>query len=88
MITRHKSKILLISLRDPFLDSDRVMPPLGIMSLHSYMLSLGFSSAIENDFDINDMEKYIHKYNNLRLHSALNYDMPMNVYREYFEAAA
>ena len=58
MITRHKSKILLISLRDPFLDSDRVMPPLGIMSLHSYMLSLGFSSAIENDFDINDMEKY------------------------------
>ncbi len=34
------------------------------------------------------IEKYIHKYNNLRLHSALNYDMPMNVYREYFEAAA
>ena len=34
------------------------------------------------------IEKYIHKYNNLRLHSSLNYGTPMNVYREYFEAAA
>jgi radical SAM superfamily enzyme YgiQ (UPF0313 family) len=51
-------RLLLISLRDSFLDSDRVMPPLGIMSLHSYMLSLGFLSYIENDFDLNNMEKY------------------------------
>ncbi len=34
------------------------------------------------------IENYIHKYNNLRLHSSLNYDTPMNVYREYFEAVA
>lgn len=51
-------KLLLISLHDPFLDSDRVMPPIGIMSLQSYMLSLGFFSTIENDFDLNDIEKY------------------------------
>jgi putative transposase len=34
------------------------------------------------------IEKYIHKYNNERLHSALNYSMPMKVYRQYFEMAA
>ena len=51
-------KLLLISLRDPFLDSDRVMPPIGIMSLQSYMLSSGVDSAIENDFDMDNIEKY------------------------------
>ena len=50
--------LLLIVLRDPFLDSDRVMPPLGAMSLQSYMLSCGFDSVLENDFDINTLEKY------------------------------
>ena len=34
------------------------------------------------------IEKYIHKYNNDRLHSALNYSMPMKVYRQYFQMAA
>ncbi|MCL4533336.1 MAG: IS3 family transposase [Deltaproteobacteria bacterium] len=34
------------------------------------------------------IEKYIHKYNNGRLHSALNYSMPMKVYRQYFQMAA
>ena len=52
------AKLLLISLRDPFLDSDRVMPPLGVMSLQSYMLSLGFDSSIENNFDLDSVEKY------------------------------
>ena len=54
-------KLLLISLRDPFLDSDRVMPPIGIMSLQSYMLSLGFDSEIENNFDLDNIDKY-HEY--------------------------
>ncbi|RZD14257.1 MAG: B12-binding domain-containing radical SAM protein [Candidatus Acidulodesulfobacterium ferriphilum] len=54
-------KLLLISLRDPFLDSDRVMPPIGVMSLQSYMLSLGFDSKIENDFDLYNIDKY-HEY--------------------------
>lgn len=53
----HK-KLLLISLHDSFLDSDRVMPPIGIMSLHAYMLSLGIDSTIENDFDIDNIKKY------------------------------
>ena len=34
------------------------------------------------------IEKYINKYNNDRLHSALNYSTPMKVYRQYFEMAA
>ncbi len=51
-------KLLLISLRDTFLDSDRVMPPIGIMSLQSYMLSIGIDSTIENDFDMDNIEKY------------------------------
>ena len=51
-------KLLLISLRDRFLDSDRVMPPIGIMSLQSYITSKGFSCNIENDFDFNNTSKY------------------------------
>ncbi|MBF0439286.1 MAG: B12-binding domain-containing radical SAM protein [Magnetococcales bacterium] len=51
-------RLLLIVLRDPFLDSDRVMPPLGVMSLHALMLACGVDSVIENDFDINNLEKY------------------------------
>jgi radical SAM superfamily enzyme YgiQ (UPF0313 family) len=50
--------LLLISLRDPYLDSDRVMPPLGVMSLYSYLRGCGIAAAIENDFDPSDMEKY------------------------------
>ncbi len=53
-----KSRLLLISLRDPYMDSDRIMPPLGVMSLHSYMLESGFESTIENDFDMRDMGRY------------------------------
>lgn len=53
-----KTKLLLISLRDPFLDNDRVMPPLGIMSLHAYLLQGGIDSTIENNFDVDNLEKY------------------------------
>ncbi len=51
-------RILLVSLRDPFLDSDRVMPPLGIMALHAWMLECGFASTLENQFDFNNIEQY------------------------------
>lgn len=53
-----KPKLLLISLRDPYMDSDRVMPPIGVMSLHSYMLACGVDSVIENDFDLAGIRKY------------------------------
>ena len=54
----NNKRLLLISLRDPFLDSDRVMPPMGIMSLHAFMLESGFDSTIENNFDLDNLEKY------------------------------
>ena len=57
-IKNMKPKLLLVSLRDSYMDSDRVMPPLGVMALHSYMLSRGIESAIENDFDFHDLSKY------------------------------
>lgn len=42
--------------------------------------------------NINDaragINEYMHKYNNARLHSALNYKPPMSVYNEYFRKAA
>ncbi|MBF0444926.1 MAG: B12-binding domain-containing radical SAM protein [Magnetococcales bacterium] len=55
---KNSVKILLVSLRDSFLDSDRVMPPMGVMSLHSLMLDRGIESTIENDFDFDNIEKY------------------------------
>ncbi|MBF0414998.1 MAG: B12-binding domain-containing radical SAM protein [Magnetococcales bacterium] len=55
---RQTPKALLVSLRDPFLDSDRVMPPMGVMALHSYLLNLGIESRLENNFDINNVEQY------------------------------
>jgi len=58
MSNKIKTKLLLISLRDPFLDNDRVMPPLGIMSLHSCVFQSGIDSTIENNFDVDNLEKY------------------------------
>ena len=52
------SRVLLVSLRDSYMDSDRVMPPLGIMALESYMLFCRIDSRIENDFDLHNLEKY------------------------------
>jgi anaerobic magnesium-protoporphyrin IX monomethyl ester cyclase len=54
----HNTKILLVSLRGYFLDSDRVMPPMGIMSLHSLMLNRGIDSTIENKFDYDNIHRY------------------------------
>jgi len=51
-------KLLLVSLHDAYMDSDRVMPPLGVMALQSYMLGCGIDSVIENDFDFNNLSKY------------------------------
>lgn len=56
--SKKKPKLLLVSLHDPYMDSDRVMPPLGIMSLHAYMLACDVNSTIENDFDMTDLSKY------------------------------
>lgn len=55
---KSSNKILLVSLRDGFLDSDRVMPPLGIMSLHSLMLERNIVSKLENNFDFANIDKY------------------------------
>lgn len=43
-------KTLLISQRDPFLDSDRVMPPLGVMSIKGALDIVKAPCEIENDF--------------------------------------
>ncbi|MBF0293889.1 MAG: B12-binding domain-containing radical SAM protein [Magnetococcales bacterium] len=52
--------VLLVSLRDPFMDSDRVMPPLGVMALHAYLLELGIASCLEIDFRFDRLEAYAH----------------------------
>lgn len=51
-------KLLLIALRNPFLDNDRVMPPLGVMSLHSLLIHHGINSELEIDFKTDQMESY------------------------------
>lgn len=52
------NKLALISLRDPYLDNDRVMPPLWIMSLYTYIVSKWVDTVLINDFDLNDIERY------------------------------
>ncbi|MBN1493448.1 MAG: B12-binding domain-containing radical SAM protein [Candidatus Omnitrophica bacterium] len=53
-----RHKILLISLRDPFLDSDRIMPPLGVMSLQAYLMEQHIETDIVNDFKLDDIGRY------------------------------
>ena len=55
--------VLLITLNDPSLDSDRVMPPIGVISLHSYSEDWGFNIDITSDpfkLSIADIRKYTH----------------------------
>ena len=51
-------KVLLISLRSPFLDSDRVFPPLGILYLKGVLDANGIHSVLEDEFDFENSEKY------------------------------
>lgn len=51
---------LIVSLRDPYLDSDRVMPPIGAMSLHSFLLGAGLKATLTNDVERVSLEGYTH----------------------------
>jgi len=52
------NKVLLVSLRSPFLDSDRVMPHLSILYLKSVLDQAGVECQIEDAFDFDNLEKY------------------------------
>lgn len=41
--------VLLVALRSPFMDSDRVFPPLGILYLKSFLLQFNYQVDIEDD---------------------------------------
>ncbi len=56
-----KKKVLLISLRSPFLDSDRVYPPLGLLYLATYVGQSGHEVDIEDAFE-NPQEQIIKDY--------------------------
>jgi dTDP-4-dehydrorhamnose reductase len=45
-----KKKVLLISLRSPFLDNDRIYPPLGLLYLATYINNAGHEVDIEDAF--------------------------------------
>lgn len=49
------SRVLLISLRSPFLDSDRVFPPIGLLQLKSCLVSAGHEVDLVDDFEPNDV---------------------------------
>jgi len=62
-IGENKKKVLLVSLRSPFLDSDRVYPPMGLLYLSSALKQVGHEVDIEDDFGgeerrINDYSIY------------------------------
>ncbi len=45
-------------MRSPYLDSDRVYPPLGILYLKSYLNRHGIEVGLEDEFDFSHPEKY------------------------------
>ena len=45
-------------MRSPYLDSDRVYPPLGILYLKSYLNANGVEVGLEDEFDFDHPEKY------------------------------
>jgi len=51
-------KVLLTSMRSPYLDDDRVYPPLGILYLKSYLNYHGVDVIVEDDFDFTNPSKY------------------------------
>ncbi len=53
-----ENKVLLISLRSSFLDSDRVFPPLGILYLKGILEEKGIYSELDDEFDFGNIEKY------------------------------
>lgn len=52
------SKVLLVSLRSPFLDDDRVFPPIGVLQLKSVLDAAGHECVVEDDFDTKDLGRY------------------------------
>lgn len=54
---RSKS-ILLTSMRSPYLDNDRIYPPLGILYLKAYLNQFGIDVGLEDEFDFEHPEKY------------------------------
>lgn len=52
------NKVLLASMRSPFLDDDKVYPSLGTLYLQAALDSEGIKSKIEDEFDYNRPEKY------------------------------
>ncbi|MFH1610431.1 MAG: radical SAM protein [Patescibacteria group bacterium] len=51
-------KVLLVSLRSPFLDSDRVFPHLAILYLKGVLDKEGIQNQLEDDFDFDNPQKY------------------------------
>lgn len=52
------SKVYLISLRSPFLDDDRVFPPIGVLQLRSCLAAAGHETTVEDDFDFENPSRY------------------------------
>lgn len=52
------SRIYLVSLRSPFLDDDRVFPPIGVMQLKSCLDEAGHETFVDDDFDFDRIERY------------------------------
>ena len=52
------NSILLTSMRSPYLDDDKVYPPLGLLYLKSFLHKHGIDVTIDDDFDFLHPEKY------------------------------
>jgi len=52
------SRVLLVSLRSPFMDSDRVFPPLGTMQLKACLDAAGHDCVLDDAPDFSDTDRY------------------------------
>lgn len=59
MVKNNKyNSVLLTSMRSPYLDDDKVYPPLGLLYLKSFLNNYGVDVTIDDDFDFLHPEKY------------------------------
>lgn len=52
------AKVVLVGLRSPFLDNDKVFPPIGLLTLKAVVEAGGHECIVEDEFHFDDLGRY------------------------------